>query len=40
MAEEYDEEFGPNRTPVCSDCGERLLPDEICWCEGDNVKTS
>lgn len=29
---DYDEEFGPNRTPVCSECDERLMIDEICWC--------
>ena len=30
---DYDEEFGQNRTPVCSECGERLAVDEIFWCE-------
>ena len=31
-----DEDFGPNRVTVC-ECGSRLDPDEICWCDKATV---
>lgn len=30
---QQDDEFGPNRTPVCSTCGQRIKTGEVCWCE-------
>lgn len=32
---DYDDEFGPNKLPVCKDCHARLDEGEVCWCQND-----